>query len=83
MILPNYCKENLGDEGIRAYGANVRPVPSPDDVGPNAEKFVERHGLPAVKSSKARNRATRQFGVIHLDFAMGIFERKIRRSRLV
>ena len=34
------------------------PVPSPDDVGPNAEKCIERQGLLVVKASKARNRTT-------------------------
>ena len=43
-------------------GADVRPVPSPDDVGPNAETYIEGQGLLAVKASKARNRATTHKG---------------------
>ena len=65
----NYCCNNLGGEGIRAYGANVRPVPSPDDVGPNAERLIEGHRFLAEKASKARNRITMVIGSDKLIFS--------------
>ena len=42
---------------MRSIAADVGPVPSPDDVGPNAERYFQGHRLLAVKASKARKRA--------------------------